>query len=58
MCALAASKDYDNGHYKDQPEIGQRAFARVYSAWAYGQTVRLLYSLSLSSLPRLSFSPL
>ncbi|KAH9479761.1 Homoserine O-acetyltransferase [Psilocybe cubensis] len=36
--ALLASKDFDGGHYKTQPEIGKRAFGRVYSAWAYGQT--------------------
>ncbi|KAF8159871.1 alpha/beta hydrolase fold protein [Crassisporium funariophilum] len=36
--ALAASKDFDNGHYKSQPQHGIRAFGRVYSAWAYGQT--------------------
>ncbi|PPQ85287.1 hypothetical protein CVT25_010060 [Psilocybe cyanescens] len=36
--ALVASKDFDGGHYKTQPEIGKRAFGRVYSAWAYGQT--------------------
>lgn len=37
--ALVASKDFDNGHYKIAPEHGIRAFGRVYSAWAYGQTV-------------------
>ncbi|KAL5507007.1 hypothetical protein ACEPAH_6463 [Sanghuangporus vaninii] len=36
--ALVASKDFDNGHYKTPAEHGVRAFARVYSAWAYGQT--------------------
>lgn len=36
--ALVASKDFDNGHYKSNPDIGIRAFGRVYSAWAYGQT--------------------
>ncbi|EPT04603.1 homoserine O-acetyltransferase [Fomitopsis schrenkii] len=35
--ALVASKDFDNGHYKAQPDIGIRAFGRAYSAWAYGQ---------------------
>jgi hypothetical protein len=37
--ALVASKDFDNGHYKSPPIHGIRAFGRVYSAWAYGQTV-------------------
>jgi hypothetical protein len=37
--ALVASKDFDNGHYKTTPQHGIRAFGRVYSAWAYGQTV-------------------
>ncbi|OCB90443.1 homoserine acetyltransferase [Sanghuangporus baumii] len=36
--ALVASKDFDNGHYKTPADHGVRAFARVYSAWAYGQT--------------------
>jgi len=36
--ALVASKDFDNGHYKVTPYQGIRAFGRVYSAWAYGQT--------------------
>ncbi|THH08385.1 hypothetical protein EW145_g2745 [Phellinidium pouzarii] len=36
--ALIASKDFDNGHYKSLPQFGIRAFGRVYSAWAYGQT--------------------
>ncbi|KAF7981840.1 hypothetical protein HWV62_31371 [Athelia sp. TMB] len=36
--ALVASKDFDNGHYKSTPQHGIRAFGRVYSAWAYGQT--------------------
>jgi homoserine acetyltransferase len=36
--ALVASKDFDNGHYKTTPQHGIRAFGRVYSAWAYGQT--------------------
>ncbi|KAL0956569.1 hypothetical protein HGRIS_002706 [Hohenbuehelia grisea] len=36
--ALLASKDFNDGHYKSPPEIGIRAFGRVYSAWAYGQT--------------------
>jgi hypothetical protein len=37
--ALVSSKDFDNGHYKTTPQHGLRAFGRVYSAWAYGQTV-------------------
>jgi homoserine O-acetyltransferase len=36
--ALVASKDFEGGHYKAEPQHGIRAFARVYSAWAYGQT--------------------
>ncbi|CDO69133.1 hypothetical protein BN946_scf185042.g35 [Trametes cinnabarina] len=36
--ALVNSKDFDNGHYTQEPQLGIRAFARVYSAWAYGQT--------------------
>ncbi|KAF8159858.1 homoserine O-acetyltransferase [Crassisporium funariophilum] len=36
--ALVASKDFDNGHYRESPKQGIRAFARVYCAWAYGQT--------------------
>ncbi|KAL0072412.1 hypothetical protein AAF712_000175 [Marasmius tenuissimus] len=35
--ALVASKDFENGHYKSPPQVGARAFGRVYSAWAYGQ---------------------
>ncbi|EJD03323.1 alpha/beta-hydrolase, partial [Fomitiporia mediterranea MF3/22] len=42
--ALVASKDFDNGHYKTPPEHGIRAFARVYSAWAYGQAVLLVHT--------------
>lgn len=38
--ALTASKDFEGGHYKSTPQHGIRAFGRVYSAWAYGQTVR------------------
>jgi homoserine acetyltransferase len=37
--ALVASKDFDEGHYLRTPQHGIRAFGRVYSAWAYGQTV-------------------
>jgi homoserine O-acetyltransferase len=36
---MLASKDFDDGHYQSTPQHGIRAFARVYSAWAYGQTV-------------------
>ncbi|KAI0066167.1 homoserine acetyltransferase [Artomyces pyxidatus] len=36
--ALLASKDFEDGHYKSPPQHGIRAFARAYSAWAYGQT--------------------
>jgi len=39
--ALISSKDFDDGHYKVTPQHGIRAFARVYSAWAYGQTVSI-----------------
>lgn len=41
--ALVASKDFEDGHYHEPPQHGIRAFARVYCAWAYGQTVRYLY---------------
>ena len=37
--ALVNSADYENGHYTKDPQRGIRAFGRVYSAWAYGQTV-------------------
>lgn len=37
--ALVASKDFNDGHYASTPQHGIRAFGRVYSAWAYGQTV-------------------
>jgi len=37
--ALVASKDFNGGHYNTEPQFGIRAFGRVYSAWAYGQTV-------------------
>lgn len=37
---MLASKDFNDGHYTSPPQHGIRAFARVYSAWAYGQTVR------------------
>ncbi|KAI0823362.1 homoserine O-acetyltransferase [Trametes gibbosa] len=36
--ALIASNDFDGGHYTKDPQFGIRAFARAYSAWAYGQT--------------------
>ncbi|KAA1473922.1 homoserine acetyltransferase [Dentipellis sp. KUC8613] len=36
--AMLASKDFEDGHYKFTPQYGIRAFARAYSAWAYGQT--------------------
>ncbi|PPR02289.1 hypothetical protein CVT24_011627 [Panaeolus cyanescens] len=36
--ALVNSKDFLDGHYKTPPQAGIRAFGRVYSAWAYGQT--------------------
>jgi len=36
--ALVNSRDFESGHYKAPPMQGIRAFARVYSAWAYGQT--------------------
>lgn len=39
--ALVASKDFHDGHYTSPPQAGIRAFGRVYSAWAYSQTVRL-----------------
>ncbi|KAG6911138.1 hypothetical protein DXG01_003878 [Tephrocybe rancida] len=35
---LTASKDFEDGHYKSTPERGLRAYGRVYSGWAYGQT--------------------
>ncbi|KAF7770658.1 hypothetical protein Agabi119p4_6632 [Agaricus bisporus var. burnettii] len=35
--ALVASRDFENGHYKTQPQHGLRAFGRVYCGWAYGQ---------------------
>lgn len=49
--ALVASKDFDNGHYKTTPQHGIRAFGRVYSAWAYGQTVCYVKA----NLPRLIY---
>ncbi|KAI0084891.1 alpha beta hydrolase fold protein [Irpex rosettiformis] len=36
--ALVASQDFQGGHYTTKPAHGIRAFGRVYSAWAYGQT--------------------
>lgn len=41
--ALTASKDFDGGNYTAEPQLGIRAFGRVYSAWAYGQTVHATY---------------
>ena len=41
--ALLASKYFEDGHYHEPPQHGIWAFARVYCAWAYGQTVRSLY---------------
>lgn len=35
---MLASKDFADGHYQSTPHHGIRAFGRVYSAWAYGQT--------------------
>lgn len=46
--ALIASKDFENGHYKTTAQFGIRAFARVYCAWAYGQTVQTSVNLALS----------
>lgn len=40
--AMLASKDFADGHYQSTPQHGIRAFGRVYSAWAYGQTVSYL----------------
>lgn len=39
---MLASKDFADGHYQSTPQHGIRAFGRVYSAWAYGQTVSYL----------------
>ncbi|KAI0743735.1 homoserine O-acetyltransferase [Daedaleopsis nitida] len=36
--ALKAARDFYDGHYTSPPEVGIRAFARTYCAWAYGQT--------------------
>uniref|UniRef100_A0A0W0FGT0 Putative alpha beta hydrolase fold protein n=1 Tax=Moniliophthora roreri TaxID=221103 RepID=A0A0W0FGT0_MONRR len=56
--ALLASKDFDNGHYKSVPQVGIRAFGRVYSAWAYGQAVICFSSpLWKRSLPIYSVVP-
>jgi len=35
---LVSSEDFKNGYYTTKPQHGLRAFGRVYSAWAYGQT--------------------
>ena len=45
--AMLASKDFDNGHYTTIPQHGIRAFGRVYSAWAYGQTVKTIILIIL-----------
>lgn len=37
--ALTSAYDFHGGHYKTQAYQAMRAFGRVYSAWAYGQTV-------------------
>ena len=50
--ALVSSQDYHNGHYTTPPQHGIRAFARVYSAWAYGQTVSTSLILRVRSYPR------
>ncbi|ESK97072.1 homoserine acetyltransferase family protein [Moniliophthora roreri MCA 2997] len=53
--ALLASKDFDNGHYKSVPQVGIRAFGRVYSAWAYGQAwYRANYHLYNGTYPDLN----
>ncbi|KIJ49378.1 hypothetical protein M422DRAFT_74514 [Sphaerobolus stellatus SS14] len=36
--ALLASRGFESGNYLVNPDIGVRAFARAYSAWAYSQT--------------------
>jgi hypothetical protein len=46
--ALVASKDFDNGHYNTTPQHGIRAFGRVYSAWAYGQTVLKVFLVDIT----------
>ncbi|KAH7914145.1 alpha beta hydrolase fold protein [Hygrophoropsis aurantiaca] len=35
--ALTSSKDFEDGHYKNPPHRGLRAFGRAYCAWAYSQ---------------------
>lgn len=55
--ALVSSKDFENGHYKTTPQHGIRAFARVYSAWAYGQTVSSKNALSGHSSSILTSDP-
>lgn len=32
--ALTSSSDFHDGHYKEQPKKGLKAFDRVYSTWA------------------------
>lgn len=46
--ALKAARGFNDGHYTSPPQAGIRAFARVYSAWAYGQTVRKTPQFDLS----------
>jgi homoserine O-acetyltransferase len=53
--ALVASKDFKDGHYHEPPQHGIRAFARVYSAWAYGQTVRSFLPVVIDILNLLLF---
>ncbi|KAJ3557864.1 hypothetical protein NM688_g1241 [Phlebia brevispora] len=36
--ALTSAYDFHGGHYKTPAHQAMRAFGRVYSAWAYGQT--------------------
>ncbi|KAI0266680.1 homoserine acetyltransferase [Gloeopeniophorella convolvens] len=50
--ALLVSKDFHDGHYTSTPQHGIRAFGRVYSAWAYGQTVSTPPYDSLNSFLR------
>lgn len=53
--ALVASRDFQFGHYTTTPQAGIRAFGRVYSAWAYGQTVGSHHSLLTEYLARYFF---
>ncbi len=36
--ALTADAVYNNGNYQTPPEMGLKAFARVYAGWAFSQT--------------------